>query len=708
LAQAPTTERSAVPPDAPAPPRRRNRVGAVARLVAFPALVVAAFLALVALDLNGSSIANLGKPWDDSSVVAGDARWIRSDEWIIQTPNSVGNVRRGLPVEPWFGLVQVRQPVVTLGAPSKYWAETMRPQNWGYFFDDDRGLAWHWWFSFLAGLVGLYALLQVVLRRSVILSAALAVVGAMTPYSGWWSAPSTAMLLGYATGAAACAVLAMRTPRVVPSVAYAVGCGYLLGALAMTLYPPWQVSLGLVVAAVAIGQAIDHRVRPRRVALAAGVTALVAGVPLAVWYAQNRDAIATIAGTFYPGNRISEPGQALLSRLVNAPLNPWFAGDAGRTLKPPADASGYAIYTNLSEVSSSWFPLGVLLAAVVAVAGLGVTTLLRRRAAPEATAPEATAPEATPPDATTATEAETPAPVVTFGLVTAVTALLLGWALLPLPAWVGTVTVLNRVPPWRLPLAIGLGTLLVAALAGDLLRRHRLGWRGGVPVALLLVAGIAGTVWLTLWAERETLWNHPMLSQPLVAASGLAVAAGFAVVAGGRWQRVVAVLLAGYCAWSWALVTPLYEGLGPLDREPIVKAMRDVEEANPGTVAAVYGDSRLSSLVAASGVQSLSGVTFYPDEEVMQKLAPTQRGLWNNFASWEWIADPTRDPAFIVQKRGTWMQLFINPCAPETLSLGMTWTVSQKPIDVPCLRLVDHLSSSRLGELWRYQVVRAP
>jgi hypothetical protein len=277
---------------------------------------------------------------------------------------------------------------------------------------------------------------------------------------------------------------------------------------------------------------------------------------------------------------------------------------------------------------------------------------------------------------------------------------------LPLPAWVGSVTVLNRVPPWRTPLAIGFGAILIVALAGELLRRQRLGRAGGLLLGLVLVAGIAGTVQLTLWAEGETLWNHPMVAQPLVALSALAVAVGFAVVAGGRWQRVVALLLAGYCAWSWALVNPLYRGLGPLDRERIVQAMRAVEEESPGTIAAVYGESRLTALVAGSGVQSVSGVTFYPDPELMQKLAPTQRNLWNNYASWVWIADTTRNPAFIKQVQGTSMQLFINPCAPETLSIGMTWTVSQKPIDAPCLTLVDQLPSERLGTIYRYRVVR--
>jgi hypothetical protein len=551
-------------------------------------------------------------------------------------------------------------------------------------------------------------LLQVVLRRSVWLSAGLAVVGAMTPYTGWWSAPSTAMLLGYGAGAAAFALLALRTTRTAAAVAYAAGCGYLLGALAMTLYPPWQVSLGLVLAAVVVGQAVDYRVRPRRVLLTGGVTAVVTGVPLAVWYLQNRDAIAAIAGTFYPGNRISAPGEGSLSRLLSAPLNPWLSGDPGRTLQPAPDATGYAVYTNLSEVSSSWFPLGVVVAAIVAVATLGVVVLLRRRpAAAAADASEAADDPATGTAAEPGPDAAAPPPVVTFGLVTAVTALLLGWALLPLPAWVGAVTVLNRVPAWRLPLAVGLGSLLVVALAGELLRRQRIGRAGGVLLAVAMVAGIAWTVQLTLWSETEMPWNHPMVSRPLVALSGLAVAVGFAVVAGGRWQRVVALLLAGYCAWSWALVNPLYKGVGPLDREPITKAMRVVETANPGTIASVYGDSRLSSLVAGSGVQSLSGVTFYPDEAVMQKLAPTQRDLWNNFASWEWIADPTQKPAHIQQVRGTLMRLYINPCAPETLSLGMTWTISQKPIDVPCLRLVDTLPSSRLGTIYRYQVVRA-
>jgi hypothetical protein len=53
------------------------------------------------------------------------------------------------------------------------------------------------------------------------------------------------------------------------------------------------------------------------------------------------------------------------------------------------------------------------------------------------------------------------------------------------------------------------------------------------------------------------------------------------------------------------------------------------------------------------------------------------------------------------------MDLAIDPCAPDTLNLPMTWTLSQKPIDAPCLRPVDVISSPAVGKVYRYQVIRS-
>jgi hypothetical protein len=692
------------PGPAPDPGRGtgRTRLRSLLADAVFPLLAAVAFVLLVGLDLNGSSIADLARhPLTDPSLVAGTPRPVRTDEFEIQTPNAVGNVRRGLPVQPWFGLVQVRQPVVTLGSPSRIWSEALRPQDWGYFAGAARGLAWHWWFSFLAGLVGLYVMLRVLLR-SRWLAAGLAAVGTFSPYTAWWSAPSTALLLGYACGGTACALHAFRARGRAATVALGVGAGLLLTALAFTLYPPWQVSLGLVCVAVLVGQVVDLRVPLRRLGLVALAAGVAAAAPLALWYAQNRTAIAAIAATYYPGGRISTAGQAALAWLLDAPLNPWLAGPDGVSVAPPPGAVGVQTYANLSEVSSSWLPLPVVAAVVLLVAWVLARRLLPRRRGrgqEEATAltPTGDTHEWSPQDRGVT-------PVATFVAVVAALALLLGWALLPLPAVVGKVTLLDRVPPWRLPLALGLAVLVAVGTGALVLRAVRVPWWGYA----LLGLGAAGSVLATLWSSNQLPWHPAPGAGAWYAVSALVVGAGFALLAGlrsGRWQGAAALALAAYCLWSWALVNPLYRGLGPLQRDPVVNAMSRVEHAAPGTVATVYGDFRLVALVAASGVQTQSGVTFYPDPAIWQRLAPDQRALWNNYASFEWVVDPSQSPAQIDQVQGTKMRLLIDPCAPSTLALGMTWALSQKPIQAYCLQPVDVLHSE-IGTVYRYRVTR--
>lgn len=658
--------------------------------LAFVAVVLVVFAVLVSLQLSGTSLASLSLAWrQDPSLVAGTPRSVRADELVIQTPNSVGNARRGLPEEPWFGLVQLRLPAVTLGGPSSDWTTVAKPQDWGYvLLNAARGLAWHWWFSFAAALLGLYALLVVLTGRRA-LATGLSVVGSFTPYTGWWSSPSTALVLGFGCGAAAAAVSALRARRLRALVLHGLLTAYLLAALFFLLYPPWAISVGLVALAVTLGQAVDHRVGLRRLLVTAGVVLVPLGAALAVWYVENRAAITATLGTFYPGNRVSHAGTAYAATLLDAPVNWWLSLGW-----PQLDPNTSERFINFSELSSSWFPLPVLLVA------LGVNVwVFRRRSRARAGTVASPEPGAT---AVPAAPAQRPRPLfATLVAVAAVMALLLGWALLPLPDVVGTVTLLNRVPPVRLPLALGLCAVLLTAASAELLRRRRPSW----PVAFLWALGALSTVGLTVWAARSLPWDDPTGNGVLVALSGLVVGAGFALVAAGVRPALVLPLLAAYCALSWAVVNPLYRGLGVLDRDPLAVAMREWVEANGSGPVAVYGPRTLVPFVVGSGAESVSGVTFYPDEELMRTLAPDQRGRWNNYANYGWVADASADPAEIAPVRGTAKELRIDPCAPETLDIGIELAVSADPLFFPCLQFLD-VVRREAGNIYRYDVVR--
>ena len=144
------------------------RGGARLASLAFPLIVALGMTTLVALDVNGSSVGVLSvADQPDPSLLAGTPRGIRSDEAALSTPNFVGNIRRGLPAEPWIGLTPTFLPATSIGVVSDHWTEAFKPQDWGAFvLRPDRAFAWHWWAQLAIAMLGLYALLVTLTRRT--------------------------------------------------------------------------------------------------------------------------------------------------------------------------------------------------------------------------------------------------------------------------------------------------------------------------------------------------------------------------------------------------------------------------------------------------------------------------------------------------------------------------------------------------------------
>ncbi len=665
--------------------------GRRAQLLATVPVLVALLAALVlsGLNLNGSSIANLAPGQRHSSVLFGQAQGLRSDEWNLATPNVIGNVRRGLPVQPWIGLTPTFLPASAVLLPAKHWTTLFKPQDWPFLVPGlglSHAFALRWWSYLFIGFVGVYALLFQ-LSRSVLVSSAVSVAVAFAPTTAWWS-DNPAPTIGFLAGALAALVVATRCRRLWATIALGAVAGWLAAADVLLLYPPWQVSLAWVCAAVGVGWLLDRRPRWTRVSAALGAFAVVALPAVGGWYLQSRAAIEATANTYYPGNRMASGGGGSLSWLLDGPVSLWLAG--GRTPGLfPQDRTflGDPLpFVNASELSSGWIPLPLLAVAI----GVIAAPLIRghRPRASGAVARYAGRNESTRPEGPTADQ---PGPLIWTGVLTAlVFLLLLAWMLLPLPDLIGRVTLLGRVTGRRVPVAAGLaaGVLLVIAMtAARGLRRSR-----GLTVAVLL--GVLATVASTVWAVAALPWRHhvaggsPPPPSLQVAAVALVLAIGAGLLVWGRYTGMASVLLATLALVTYAVVNPVNRGLGPLDHDPLVKALAPLAKTQPELKAVAYGHvSRLHALVAGSGAQTLSGLTVYPDAEVWQRLAPDQEHNWNQYSKYDWIADPTIARPTIKRVSGTQQDLVVNPCSAQILGLGIDIAVSPDPIDVPCLHL---------------------
>ncbi len=638
------------------------------RLLVFPFVVACLFVGLVVANVNGSSVAELSpNPAAAPSVIVGQSRAIRSDEWLISTPLAVGETRDGFPANPYVGLTPTNLAASAYGGPSGGWTETFKPQNWGYFLlGPSRGLAFDWWFALGASLIGLFALVRLLTGREST-AVVLAIVGTFTPYVAWWSC-TPAQFVGFAAGAGACAIAATRTSRRTTALLLTTAGAYLLVAFALGLYPPWIVSLGWVVVAVVVGQVIDLWIGWRKVTSVGVAMVGLAAAVLALWYVSNEQAVTATANTYYPGNRSSGGGGATLSLLFDAPANFWLS-QSGVVLGDE---------TNLSEVSSSWLPLPIVLVAVLTA----LWAAWPRRA--DAVRPVAGQ------------------PAVRWSLVTTsiATVLLIVWALFPIPAAIGRLLLLDKAEGSRLPLAIGFGVLLLVAMTASVLKGRR-------PPAWLVAAwvlAVMATIALSVWAASTIPWITGAAPPVALALSAAVLAITFALVAAGRCVVVAGSILAAYCFVSWAVVNPLNHGLGPLTDDPLVVATRKTLSEEPGAQTASFGDMRIAGLLQAAGAQPRSFVTFYPDPAIMNMIAPGQEQQWNNYANWIWVPSRSARSAFIVSHGLTIKELHIDPCGREIRSLGLDWIVAENQMFYYCLKPVDVID--RLGaKAYRYRVV---
>lgn len=649
----------------------------------FPAFVLVIFALLVALDLNGSSISMLVPPQDRTGVLVGIPRKVRSDEILVQTPISVSSALQDFPDAPWIGLTPADQAAAAHGGPTRDWATIFRPQDWGYLaLGAERGLAWSWWWSFAVSLWGCFALFRM-LTGAAARAALLSVVATFTPYSAWWTSPAPSLSLGYAAGIGALLVAAWsaRDRRVAASLTVA-AAGVAI-AFALALYPPWQVTLVWVVALTCLGVALDARLSWRRLLWTTATTTTLAAAAVAAWYLQHAAAITATMNTYYPGHRVSHAGGAHLEGMLSAPVNFWLSGHAGAAL----GASRFGGWkTNLSEVSSSWLSLPLLL-----MLTLWAAIVLARSMRGRSTNPN--------PALVEGARTRPTGPIWTLALSSLAALLLLAWAYLPLPDLIGKLTLLNRVPPVRLWLALGLVALVQVSAASMILPRPR--W-----AQLWLVAAAAGCGALAWWAYRQFPWNASQVPGLIVALSGLAMGTGFALTTSPRRTTWGAALLAVMAVGSWGIVNPVQRGLDGVLNDPLIRELRTLTGGSTNPRTEVFGDFYVTSKVRLAGLQSLGGVTLYPNSALMGQLAPTQERLWNNYVQYVWTPAPSGTAAVITPDHGTRMLLAIDPCDPALLAEATPgWVVSVTEITgASCMTQVSDVAAADGVSYWIYRV----
>lgn len=633
--------------------------------------VVLALLLLALLGVAGklhqSSIGKwidyLPSPAAQSGVMLGQARAVRSDEWLVGTPWMLSQVRARLPEENG-NIGGARSPLLT-SVPVSDVVGAFQPELWGfYLLDEARGFSWLWMYRLFGLLASFFLLLLLLTRSDVAVSLLGAVAICFASFTQWWFSTNLPELL-IAMAASTFGALYIAQSRSKAGIVFGATVLTIWGAaFVFQIYPPFQVVCGYVALVIFVGLLAERERRQRALQMlgwrigAVLASTVVLGIVFALAWRDSQSTLGALMATAYPGARSTTGGDQGIASVLNGLFELWRVGEGSF----PAGSSNPSEAANFPVL----FPL-VLLAALV-------PSLARNRLEP-----------------------------LHVGLL-ALCIVLLGWMTLPLSPELATAaakwSLLSFVPSRRALLGLGLASTLLVAVWLAAARRSPVG-SPTVPALLTLaclVLGASLAVWLHR-ADPEFFIVSRLL--PGVAVIGLVA---WAVTRGRLWPYAVAVLL---MAIPPATVNPLARGLDPLVGRASMKMAIQESRSRPGGVLwMVPGSFVLPQAFKANGLPVFGGATYLPDRARMHVLDPGERHahIWNRYAHIQVNSVPgVARPRFSMIDAPGLYGIDLDVCSAAVTALGVTHVAYPAPPPASDLACLQPLTTGPLDGIWMYR-----
>ncbi|MCU1386894.1 MAG: hypothetical protein JWL72_232, partial [Ilumatobacteraceae bacterium] len=542
--------------------------------------------------------------------------------------------------------------------PVKNLSAVMKPVTWAYFvLDVERAFAIEWWLTMLGPFLGVYALMMV-LTRSRLIAALTGLLVAASPALLWWSIPSSGFSVMYGAFTCALIIAAARATGRRRFLWTALG-GWTAAGFATMLYLPWLIPLTLLFGAIAISQMPNVLVQWKRLLTAAVAFGGVFGLLMAIYLRDHHAALSSIANSVYPGNRVTPAGEALPELVFDAPY------DVFTTSRQYSLIAG----TNQSEAASGlmlWLPI-----AIVGGAFAGFRT--RSKAARALTASMI------------------------------VSVVLAAWALLPIPAKVGSLLGLTNVQGSRVALPLAVAGLISGGLFVQRIRDDP-AFRPSVGRAVLGAAAFAA---LTGWVIRKYTIDsvEPSRRSMLL----LLVVFSVAVFVVMRGKALVG--LGSMCVltlFGSVRINPIQIGLGPILDNPLTLQIGSVRAGHESERWAAVGEAgHAPSILMASGAPTVTGTDWYANTTAWHRIDPTDSSssIWNRFAQiWIVVDDAVPSPTLELRYNDL-IVIHTASCAGALQDFDVTYVTSESELSSPCLRPLAPKSGP--GERWIYQVVPA-
>jgi len=569
----------------------------------------------------------------------------RTDDWMVMLPHMLAQRADRPPFAAENRLIGDGHynMLITGAAPARDPVVLFRPQVWGFFISGDIGMAFHWWFYVFGAWIAVWLVLRRLTGNDELTSVCGATALLFSPFFQAWSLNCTPTVI-FACGtllALARLRTAQSTLQLLLSIVMLAWCG---GAFLLTFnYLPYLVTLLYFIVFVFAGMALTRQDksaasdethgclilgRPTGTRWACALLAVLCILGMGAYIAtSNWETIAIIRNSDYPGQRFSSGGDQMIWYL--------FRGNV-LSIKPPQE------WRDLNPCEGAAFFL---------VFPLVVAALLRdwwrTRQRPN-------------------------------GLLIGISgyiAFLLIWNLVGFPELLSRWTLMNRAPPFRTLIGLGIADILL--LSVYISHRQQL-----IPASRkdYVTPWIVSALWIAfhvaLGIKLSGYFPEYSLNTALI---------------GGFFTMALAPLL--YLtprlvlpAIMIASILTTYE-MNPLARggttfiqenplsQKIQALDQEAQKQSHQAVWIAYGDKALPNLFRMIGSRALNGVHAYSQIELWKTLDPEGRfrPVYNRYAHVVFEVSPIPDAFQIDLVCNDSVAVFLHPDNPRFAALNVDY-----------------------------------
>ncbi len=581
----------------------------VEKLIRYRFLIAAALIALgVVFNLNGSSLSlwsDIAVHEEDTGLLAGRARMIRTDEWGCLTPMTLSQAYGDHPYSQISDIVRGGDTDVFMvyALPVAEPAVVFHPFHIGYLlFGSERGLSFFWCARLIVLLLVTFDFLRLLTENNILLSFLGAISIAFAPVLQWWFAINGFVeMLIFGQLIILCTDALMREEKYWKRLLYTAVIIWSAGCYALTMYPAWMIPFAYVFLAFFIWVIVkNHKgfVLKAKDALT-GIGALFVLAACLFGIAWNsRETIELVLNTAYPGKR-TDTGGGQAIRFFFYPGNIFFAW---------THADGIPLNVCEDAMFYSFAPLGLILSVyqLIRKKGKDVLTILL---------------------------------FVVYGLLAL-------YSCVGLPAFLAKITLLSMSQAIRTPVALSFIDLVLLLRSVAAIRAMRQEADAEpLPKYFLPLSCLLSAVLSFVMVFGARIFYGPVYfskRKVLVLAAFLFLAfLLFLLYAFDARKKRLSTpalgLVAAGCALLCGLpVNPLQHGFGDLYETDLAQEMLSITEADPdGDWVVADGTAYpLTNYAIMMGAPTLNSTNTYPNIDLWEKIDPDEKYLdvYNRYA----------------------------------------------------------------------------